>query len=76
MSDDADDQAVSNYEIQWEADEKQMEMHVISFDHTGEVDRTGFKRREKWSPLAQLIKAIQKIFIVIFFLYFLNISIQ
>ena len=53
-----------------------MEMHVISFDHTGEVDRTDFKRREKWSPLAQLIKAIQKIFIVIFFLYFLNISIQ
>ena len=70
MSDDADDQAVSNYEIQWEADEKQMEMNVISFDHTGEIDRTGFKRRENWSPLAQLIKAIQKIFIVIFFSIF------
>ena len=47
-----------------------MEMNVISFDHTGEIDRTAFKRRENWSPLAQLIKAIQKIFIVIFFSIF------
>ena len=40
--DDADDEAVSNYKIQRETDEIQMQMHVASKDHRAESDGIDF----------------------------------